>query len=124
MPFISEPREHDFQHRRRIVSREYPCRLVALVVRVVAVIAADLATVNSASALAGTWPSIQIKKSVRIVAGLADAPPVATPESSRLDFLLLDLCGCRFGPVSARRNEIAFSQGHYRFPIFTALGGQ
>ena len=72
-------------HRRRIVSRECPCRLVAWLVVVFAVIVAEVATVNNASALAGTWLSIQTKKSVRIAAAREDAPPVVTPESSRLE---------------------------------------
>jgi hypothetical protein len=59
-------------------------------VSVGAVIAADLATANGASALAGTSPSIQIKKSARIARELADAPPVATPELSRLAWLMID----------------------------------
>jgi hypothetical protein len=59
-------------------------------VGVVAVTAADLATANGASALAGTSPSIQTKKSVRIAVELADAPPVATPELSRLELLMID----------------------------------
>jgi hypothetical protein len=61
-------------------------------VGVVAVIAADLAIANSASGLAGTSPSIQKKKSARIAVERADAPLVATPESSRLAFPILDRC--------------------------------
>ena len=101
MPFISEPREHDLRRRRRIVSKECPCRLLALVVRVVAVIVAALATVNSASAPAGTSPSIQTRTNARIAAGLEDALPAATPGSSRLDLLILDGRGGRCRTVSA-----------------------
>jgi hypothetical protein len=66
----------------------------------VAVIVAEQATANNASALAGTWPSIQIKKSVRIAAVLADAPLVATPESSRLELPMIDRSWCRSRAVS------------------------
>jgi hypothetical protein len=59
-------------------------------VGVVAVIAADLAIANSASALAGTWPSIQIRTNALIAAAREDAPSVVTPESSRLEFQILD----------------------------------
>jgi hypothetical protein len=97
---ISKKVQTNCQHRRRIVFRVGPCRLLALVVRVVAVIVAALATVNSASAPAGTWPSIQTRTNARIAAERADAPPVATPESSRLDFLILDRRGVRSRAVS------------------------
>jgi hypothetical protein len=64
-----------------------------LVVRVVAVIVAEVATVNSASALAGTSPSIQNRTNARIAAERAGAPPVATPGSLRLDWLMIDRDG-------------------------------
>ena len=79
---------------------------------VVAVIVADPATANSASALAGTSPSIQTRTNARIAAGLADAPPVATPESSRLELLILDRCGGRCRAISVDRNEVVFNDGH------------
>jgi hypothetical protein len=61
-----------------------------LVVEVVAGIAAEVAIANSASAPVGTSPSIQTRPNARIAAGLADAPPVATPELSRLESLMID----------------------------------
>jgi energy-converting hydrogenase Eha subunit A len=62
----------------------------SLVVRVVAVIVAAMAIVNGVSALAGTWPSIQTRRNARTAPEPADAPPVATPGSSRLELLIFD----------------------------------
>ena len=57
---------------------------------IVAGIAAEVAIANSASALAGTSPSIRTRRNARIVAALEDAPPVATLELSRLESLMID----------------------------------
>jgi hypothetical protein len=63
-------------------------------VGVVAVIVAEAATANSASARAGTSPSIQTRTNARIAPEREDAPPVATPELSRLEFQILDRSWC------------------------------
>jgi hypothetical protein len=67
-------------------------------VGVVAGIAAEVAIANSASALAGTSPSIQTRRNAQIAAEPADAPPVVTPESSRLESLMID-CWVKRGGV-------------------------
>ena len=58
---------------------------------VVAGIAAEVAIANSASALAGTSPSIQTRRNAQIAAEPEDAPLVVTPELSRLDWLMINL---------------------------------
>jgi hypothetical protein len=70
---------------------------------------------NNASALAETWLSIRIRTNDRIAAGLADVPPVATPESSRLELLILDRRSSPCMALSACRNEIVFNYGRCRF---------
>lgn len=75
---------------------------------VVVVIAAEVATVNAASALAGTSLSIQTRRNAQIAAGRDDAPPVATLESSRLDFLIRErseplVSGTAIGMIDNRR---------------------
>jgi hypothetical protein len=73
------------------------------------VIVAERATANNASAPARTWPSIQTKKSARIAEERADAPRVATPKSSRLEFLILDRHGVRRQTVTPERFRLGLS---------------
>src|SRR5258708_1126421 len=99
----------------RIVSREYPLCLKDYLVGVVAVIAPERATASGASALAGTSPSIQTRTNARIAVGLAYGPPVATPESSRLDWLMIDRSWWPMRSISTCRTRIAFNYGPGRF---------
>src|ERR1035438_5962206 len=71
--------------------------------------ACSSAAVRRIQLRAGTSPSIQTRTNARIAAELEDAPSVATLESSRLDFLILDRRNGRCGryPLAEMRSPSA-----------------